>query len=154
MSRWIAAFILSLAGMGCSPAGPCEAGPSASIELGTGVDDFEEVPDPPTWELVYGAQGGVHLDVSVRARGLDANAPWRVAVTGVLDGAIRASNRETVPSPTCTGSAAEVSGLRLIFDDDVRPADLRVPLDLSAVVADGEGTTVEDIREGVIIDGV
>ena len=92
------AVVISGSVPGCrapSP-GPLDAGPwdgggvPASVELGTGVAGFVALPPSGApVELVMGPQGGYHVEVAVRVRGLDLEG---VAVTydavRVRDGAV------------------------------------------------------------------
>ncbi len=55
-------------------------GEGASLELGTGSWRFEPITDGQELELVRGAQGGWHLWLSVRTRGLDDRTPLRITM--------------------------------------------------------------------------
>jgi hypothetical protein len=68
---------------------PCEPGPEPTLEVGKGEDAFESLADGTT-PLVHGPQDGFHVYVNLRARYLDASAPWPVVITGTIDGVERA----------------------------------------------------------------
>ena len=48
----------------------CEGGPPL-VEIGTGISQFEPLEDGQSMPLIAGAQGGWHLWIAVRARGVD-----------------------------------------------------------------------------------
>ena len=74
----LALALLALTGAGCAEAPPHE---SAAIELGTGSWRFEPLEDGQEVELVRGAQGGWHMWISVRVRGLEGDAlPLRLTM--------------------------------------------------------------------------
>ena len=140
-----------LASPGCLPAG-CRGGDEATLTLGTGVDAYQPLPTPPTLDLIYGPQGGVHLDVSLRASGLDLSALWDVEIRGLIGGVVRADTRPQVEA-TCDEDLAlsELVGMRLILHGDVRPVDLMDGIDVTARVTDGRDVTVEATVEDVTI---
>lgn len=67
MSRWLAALLMLL---GCAT-DVQEVDHPASLELGAGSWRFESLTDGQELELIRGAQGGWHVWISVRTRGLD-----------------------------------------------------------------------------------
>ena len=131
----------------CSGA-PCQASARSTLEIGGGLDDFEPLEDPPSLDLVYGPQGGVHVDVSLLATGLDASEPWRTDVWGFQDDVQVASSLQTLPQPTCRtdGAGAQVTGLRLIFENQVRPSDLDDPIEIIARVTD----SLDNVADAVL----
>jgi hypothetical protein len=54
----------------CLVLGGCEGGPPLA-EIGTGTSHFEPLEDRQSVPLIAGAQGGWHLWIAVRARGVD-----------------------------------------------------------------------------------
>lgn len=52
----------------------CGPPPEPSLELGTGTGTFRQLADGDELALVYGPQGGWHVDVAIRTVGLDADA--------------------------------------------------------------------------------
>jgi len=142
---------LCLASPGCSLSSPCESAPSTTLELGGGLDEFVPFDESPTLDLVYGPQGGVHVEVSLLATGLDATASWQTQLSGSQEGTVMAATLDTLPQPRCRedGSGAVVSGLRLIFEDWVRPGDFDQPIEILAEVRDQQGGVAEAVQETV-----
>ncbi len=131
----------------CSGA-PCQASARSTLEIGGGLDDFVPLDSPASLDLVYGPQGGVHVDVSLLATGLDASEPWRTDVLGFQDDVQVASSLQTLPQPTCRtdGAGAQVTGLRLIFENQVRPSDLDDPIEIIARVTD----SLDNVADAVL----
>ncbi len=104
-------------------------------------------------DLVYGPQGGVHVEVALLSTGLDASGAWRVEVEGYQGGEQVAATAQTLPEPTCRpdGAGAQVAGLRLIFGDQVSPSDLEAPIEIVARVTDSLDNVAEDIAEDVTV---
>ncbi len=79
------ALVLACAGSGTDPntdpTTPSDTGPvvipdlDPALSLGTGVDAFEEVADGDDIVIVYGPQGGYHLDGSLRVQGINPGDP-------------------------------------------------------------------------------
>ncbi len=73
----VASLVAALVGGGCEAGDDREGAPVAPppvLEIGTGTYRFEAVPEGGAVPLVYGAQGGWHLWLAVRVRGLDDDA--------------------------------------------------------------------------------
>jgi len=68
---------------GCADAPPVE---DAALELGTGSWRFEPLEDGQEVELVRGAQGGWHVWISVRTRGVEDDRPPVRLTVGPADG--------------------------------------------------------------------
>ncbi|MCO4768861.1 MAG: hypothetical protein KDA24_02450 [Deltaproteobacteria bacterium] len=145
-----ALWVLWAALVGCAAGDPCASGPSPSIELGEGDAAFEELTDPPSMELVFGPQGGVHLEVAVRGRGVPTQEGWAVALEGRLLGEVRASAPLTLVTPACSAEGSEVYGVRLIFDNGVALTELNDPLEISGTVTYVDGVA-EDVVSGVMV---
>ena len=75
MRRWLAIALLASAPL--TSLGGCAEAPTeeAAIEVGTGSWRFELIEDGQEVALVRGAQGGWHLWISVRVRGIEGDAP-------------------------------------------------------------------------------
>lgn len=128
---------------GCPPE-TCRPGDTPTLTLGTGIDAFEPMSDPAELPLIYGPQGGVHLDLALRATYLDLSELWDVQLRGTLDGQVVADVRPQVEASCNVDAEAEdLVGLRLIFDDSVAAADLMDPIDVFATVTDAGDRTVE-----------
>jgi hypothetical protein len=70
----------------------CDAAPDApddapALEIGTGTWRFEAVEDGGAVPLVYGAQGGWHLWIALRVRGVEADSASVEFVHGPADAA-------------------------------------------------------------------
>lgn len=143
--------LLPLVTLGCGPLDPCESSSSATLELGGGLEEFVPLGDPPALDLVYGPQGGVHVEVSLLARGLDATSPWRTELRGYQGDNMVGASLDTLPQPACQEDrgGAVVSGLRLIFEDWVRPANFDEPIKIEARVWDQFDSLVEAEAQGV-----
>ncbi len=73
LAGWMVAFA-ALCSLGCG--GDVGAGDgSGSVELGTGMLEFEPLADGDTIYVVRGPQGGLHFVGSLRARGLVSGDP-------------------------------------------------------------------------------
>lgn len=68
----------------CLVLAACEGGPPL-VEVGTGTARFEPLEDGQSTPLIAGAQGGFHLWVAVRARGLDPSGVRVEVVTYPLE---------------------------------------------------------------------
>ncbi|RLB50311.1 MAG: hypothetical protein DRJ42_19145 [Deltaproteobacteria bacterium] len=66
---------LGLVGSGLLGCGEVTAGAPAELELGTGSWRFEALDDGQEVELIRGAQGGWHMWISLRVRGVDMERP-------------------------------------------------------------------------------
>ncbi len=71
---WVSTAALTLAGCGEAP--PDD--PTVELELGTGSWRFESVTDGDEVDLVRGAQGGWHVWVAIRGRGIEDGARVRI----------------------------------------------------------------------------
>src|SRR5687768_16619171 len=64
--------------------GPCwpfaSSTPRGDVDLGTGMDAYQPMPDEP--KLVYGEQGGFHIESRSRIRGLAPGNPADVTSPG------------------------------------------------------------------------
>ena len=158
--------LLAAAALGCSdPAPDADAGldaggdggvclaAGAEVELGTGVDGsfagYRPLGDRAEVVLSPGPQGGQHLWVALRARGIDPTLP-RLALAayrasdGEILGRIRIRLRMSPApeDPTLLALPAQT----LVFDDDkycsVLPGDIRVVMDFD----DLAGHCVHDER--------
>ncbi len=154
--RWNLPTFLSLVACwavtaGCLPV-DCRPGDTPTLQIGTGVDEFVPLPEPPALELVYGPQGGVHVDISLRVTQLAMNDLWSVGLRGVVGGVVRGDVRAQV-EPACNTpvEVQEVVGLRLIWNDDVTAADLLDPVGVFIDVTDAAQASVDASVEGVSI---
>ena len=139
------------AGTGCVPE-DCRPGDSPTLTIGTGVDAFVALPEPPTLDLIYGPQGGVHVDIALRATQLDATDLWTVDLRGLVNGVVRGDVRPQVEARcTVEAEALDVVGLRLVWHDDVTPADLMEPVDVLVELTDSAGWVISASADAVAI---
>jgi hypothetical protein len=77
LRTWIALTGVALGLAACSDDAPGDrdAGPTAMVELGTGMFTFERLADGQTLDLNAGPQGGFHFVVHARMRGLAPGDP-------------------------------------------------------------------------------
>ena len=134
---------------GCEPSEAPESMPS--LELGWGAARFEAL-DDSALQLVRGSQGGIHLDLAVRARFLDGASPWAGRLTGHLDGAMAAQSE---PSLRMRCNPVEDSldawAVRLVWD--VEPEDLHGrEVDLQAEVTDSSGVSLSVEVSDVLVE--
>lgn len=155
MNRWCLLAITltagSLPGAGCLPP-ECRPAAEPTLLVGSGVDAFTPLTDPPELLLVYGPQGGVHFDISLRGTGLSLDGIWDITLRGVVGDLVVAETRPQVEASCDTDVPAEdIAGLRLIVLDDVRPADLVDPMDVHVDVTDADGGAVSAVVQGVTV---
>ncbi|MCA9717852.1 MAG: hypothetical protein H6713_00505 [Myxococcales bacterium] len=129
----------------------CEPGPTPTLEIGGGTARFEPwVNDEAV--LVYGHQGGYHIDVSLLATRLTREGAIDGVLRGYIDGALRAETSYG-GELTCllSGEGLESAGNLLIWEAE--PAELHMRLArIEAELTDAAGTTVSASAEVVIID--
>lgn len=90
-----------------------------SIVIGTGAARFEAVESGQVLSVVMGPQGGYHVFVAVRARGVSGDVYVDNEVVRASDGVVVGGGRACVRLTPASGdgSAAEASGLLAIFDE-------------------------------------
>jgi hypothetical protein len=92
--RWAPSVVLAAvaAHIGCGPSTPGidgGRGADATVAVGTGPDDYEEIPrEGGTVELVYGPQGGYHVWGRAWFQGLAPDVDVAFRVTRLDDGAV------------------------------------------------------------------
>ena len=130
---------------------PCEAGGPAGVELGHGLTSFAPFGDEPA-ELIYGPQGGFHIEIGVRAWGLDDSDVAVARLRGLIDGAeVGSSAPYAMLECTPDGTALEALRLPLIWDttpEMLHDAVATVELELT----DAAGTVVTASGETLIFD--
>lgn len=102
----------------------CERGP-IDVQIGTGVTKFEPLAEGEDVTMVFGIQGGWHIDVALRVEGVGTDVEVRPEVRRVSDGERLAGDQ--LPSlllladyrpGACRGDALGVRA----FLDDATPA--------------------------------
>jgi hypothetical protein len=130
------------------------------VSLGTGVEAYVPVGDGDPITIVFGPQGGYHLDGSLRAQGIVAGDPddlgdddnpltifrvWDATgdpISG-LEGAEEIQYREGL-EPTAEPGVFEMVGRRIFLDIASDDEIVGTTLDVEVEVTDVEGTTVSD----------
>lgn len=130
---------------------PLDAQPG--LELGVGSDSFSTL-DEAGGEavLVHGAQGGYHLELGLRATGLDASDLATAVLTGVVGSEQLASN-STFVQFRCNAETGTLDAwnLRLIYD--AQPEALAdQPTTVRASVTDGSGAEFTTESTLTIVD--
>lgn len=97
----------------CLLFGGCEGGPPL-VEIGTGASRFEPLEDGQSMPLVAGAQGGFHLWISARARGIDPSDVHLTVVSSYGDRSFRTSDRSFLPSTCVVGSSMQLPRSRYL----------------------------------------
>lgn len=133
---------------------------SPEVALGTGVEAYIPVEDGDTITIVFGPQGGYHLDGSMRAQGIVAGDPddlsdpdnpltifrvWDATgdpISG-LEGAEEIQYREGL-EPTAEPGVVEMVGRRIFLDIGSDDEIVGTTIEVEVEVTDVEGTTVSD----------
>jgi hypothetical protein len=119
-----------------------DGGVALVVELGTGSDAFEALPDGGDVTLAHGAQGGTHIWTSVRVveGGADRASVRLVNRTRVADGGFEVAAWDTVPFTRCvgltpaSGSPQQRVGLTNFYSG---PPGSVVAVELDVAVPDG-----------------
>lgn len=147
---------------------PCDVAPlgvGAAAEYGVGEDFFEPIDDGDEILIVFGPQGGYHLDASVRAQGIDpgdhrnvadprnpriefeARRPNGELVSGLDkpgdDGIIRLQQGL---APTCRAGVHEIGGRRIFLTATDRELEGEI-LTIRVTIEDADGVVVSDSVE-------
>jgi len=148
---------------GCPPVEGCIPGESPATELGKGAIEYLDLDQGErSLDLVFGSQGGFHVDLALQGTGLDVgqddtgrNAREDIEVTleGRMGGTVIG---RSVPFATfrCNNSANALQawGLRLIMDEPPSVLNGQM-IDISASLTDGSGDMVSAHADGVTIIG-
>ena len=145
--------------------GPCEIEDpgEGGADLGTGADFFEPLEDGDDLLVVYGPQGGYHVDGSVRVRGVnpgnfrdlaDPDNPLTSFVVETTDGEIVSGTGKTDDSgvisyrqgldPTCLDGVYVMAGRRIFLDIDTDAELDGVPLVFTVTVEGVDGVTITE----------
>jgi hypothetical protein len=138
---------LSCVMLGC---GPSPAGGPPSLELGTGATSFQSVTDGQALSIVHGPQGGIHLFVAGRCRGLGDPVNVKFGLRDADTGeSVSYLSLEAMVHPTPLGDADAFAGLtaRFIDNDASVYAGRRVVVWASAT---GDGHEASDERTVVV----
>ncbi len=126
-------------GKGPDPAS-CDPEADAELRLGVGLDAFTPLDRADPAPIVAGAQGGYHVELALRARGIDSGELVSGVIEGSVDGGEVATARSWLQFQ-CDADLgwAEALGVRLIFVDDPEPwrgATLDVLAEITDVTGD------------------
>jgi len=131
-----------------------------AVALGTGVEAYVPVEDGDMITMVFGPQGGYHLDGSMRAQGIVSGDPddlddpdnpltifrvWDATgdpISG-LEGAEEIQYREGL-EPTAEPGVVEMVGRRIFLDITSDDEIVGTTIEVEVEVADVAGTTVSD----------
>lgn len=133
------AGLVGFGSTGCK--GPCGTSSDPTLELGLGLTEFQPIEADTVATLVYGSQGGQHLDLAIRATGFDGDT----TLTSSIEGR-RAGTDVVVAEGTpwlgleCQEEGQIATGLRLIAI--AAPFTLAdAPLDIAITVTDARGVS-------------
>lgn len=131
----------------------CSSTSAPSIELGTGTGGFQSLDEGAGLDLVYGPQGGWHVDVALRTVGLEADETSIVYTAEDDAGAVSfpAEMRLASNLVVATEDGWDRLGDRVVFDIDADTDVLGRTLQLTVEVVQGE-ERLSDTR-AVRIDG-
>jgi len=148
-------LLLLLFAVGCGPTsedGPaCEPGDAPTLDIGDGVEAFNALEEGDTIELVYGAQGGHHIEIGLEATYIDADDLLAGTITGTIGGEVLATTAPWLDFRCNGGESLQSWGTRLVFD--VPPEDVHdVDVVVDAEVTDVAGTVVTASKTMHIMD--
>jgi hypothetical protein len=131
---------------------PCDPGPDPAFEVGLGVDAFHPAADGDVADIVYGPQGGYHLDLALEGSHFDGSQVASGELIGTIDGERVAGafpwfTFECDPERT----AQQVWGIRLIFDAEPAELDGRT-VQVDAEVTDARGSSATATRSLLVRD--
>ncbi len=130
----------------------CAENTDLSLELGAGAASFEALTEGDEIELVRGAQGGYHIEIGLRATGIDASDLIAAELTGEIDGTQLATSKPWLQFRCNPDTGTwDAWGTTLIYDStpeelDGQSTDVHVELtDVSGVDLSADLTlTIED----------
>ena len=149
--RSVVAAVLLMAGCGgADPVDPCVPSARPTLEIGSGSESFRPLGRAGELELVHGPQNGYHVDVGLRATGLEIGSFIEGHLIGWLGGEIRA---EVAPwlDLECRRGGQVGLGVRLVYEVD--PEDLvgrKTRID--AEIIDGRGKRAVTSAKVVVVD--
>ena len=136
----------------CAPAGSSASAPE--VILGTGQTDYVATPADSTVKVEAGPQGGHHIWIGVRTKGLHQRAAT-ITLSAVVEGTnIVAPTQRTVFSlRTDEGGYCKLFGLRYQLDGEGPVSSfLGKPLRVAVEVRDSTGLTAKDDLRVMISD--
>ena len=132
---------------------PCKGGSNPSLELGMGWDRYNPVQPGDEVPLVYGQQGGFHVDLAVAATEFDATDVVSASLSGSLDGVEVAAGQPWFELQCDdTDQRLEGAGLRLVFFG-VLPPDLDgQEVEVTATVRDSRNVEASAVQVYTVVD--
>jgi hypothetical protein len=132
---------------------PCRGGSNPTLELGMGWDRYTAVAPGDEVPLVYGQQGGFHIDLAVAATELDPTDVVSATLSGSIDGAEVAAGQPWFEL-TCDDEEQrlEGAGLRLIFFGVVPPDIDGKEVEVTATVRDSRNAEASAVQIYTVID--
>ncbi len=130
----------------CNPPG------AAELEVGHGAaGTFAPFADGAA-QLVYGEQGGIHIDIGLRAQYLDVSGAFLSDIRGYIDGVeVAVGSGGTFFECLPDQSALVRTGIRLIFE--LNPADVdQRTVAVEAQYQDTQGVVVEANGSVLVVD--
>lgn len=137
--------------LGCGS--PCDPGRDPEVVIGTGDRAFVPLEDGDTVDIVYGSQGGFHVDLALDASHLDGTDVVSASFVGRLDGEDVAF-AEPWFTLTCNpeSRSQQAWGIRLIFDGLIPPELDGRSLEITGGVTDARGVRADARREVLLHD--
>jgi hypothetical protein len=122
-----------------------------TLEVGHGSSGFAPFSTGPA-SLVYGDQGGIHIDVGMRAEYLDVSGVFISEVRGYLGGEeVAVGQGGTILACRPDQQALERAGIRLVFD--LSPTQVHMQtITVEASFQDTQSTTVMASGEVLVVD--
>ncbi len=139
-------MIALLVGLACDD--PCRPGPEPTFELGAGADRFVPIDMAAPLPLVYGPQGGYHIDLAFRFTHLEGRELLGGTITGRVEGRT-AFDAEPWFTARCEEDALVATGIRLFLREELESVTGR-DLTVEARVMDARGITVEARAASVV----
>lgn len=137
--------------LGCGS--PCDPGRDPEVVIGTGDRAYAPLSDGDAVDIVYGSQGGYHVDLALDGSRFDGDDVVSASFVGRIGGDDVAF-AEPWFTLTCNPESGtqQAWGIRLIFDGLIPPELDGRALDISGQVTDARGLTAEASRQVLLHD--
>jgi len=135
---------------------PCSPGSDPTVELGYGATDYQPAEPGQVVDLIYGQQGGFHLELAVATTRLQGDELVSAVLSGSIDGEpVAAAQPWLELSCDPESRTQQAAGVRLILLPDVLPPDVDgQPLDVEVTVRDARGETASTTGQFVVNDPI
>ena len=131
---------------------PCRPGGTPTLEIGLGRDTYFPAEDGDDGLLVYGPQGGQHVDLAISATHLDPSSTASSTIEGRLNGTVVAAGAPWFDL-TCEQDTQRAWGLRMLLEVPPEQVDGQT-IEVDVTVRDAKGTEVSAQRTLHIVDPV